>query len=90
MPRSPQDVHRKPSAIAHQALLYVGAIIARRGRARQAEALWVAAEVAPVYGEDFRKAIKSAKVEMISGGAHMMTLEDPGKVAAAVAKFLNA
>ena len=50
----------------------------------------VAAEVAPVYGEDFRKAIKNAKVEMISGGAHMMTLEDPGKVGAAVAKFLNA
>jgi len=25
-----------------------------------------------------------------AGGAHMMTLEDPGKVAAAVAKFLNA
>jgi len=45
--------------------------------------------VAPIYAEDFRKAIHDAKVEMIASGAHMMTLEDPGKVAAAVTKFLK-
>jgi len=42
----------------------------------------------PAYAEAFKKSIPSAKLETIEG-AHMMPLEEPAKVAAAVTKFLK-
>jgi len=42
-----------------------------------------------VYAEEFKKRIPQAKVEMIEGGAHMMPLEEPAKVANSVSKFLK-
>jgi pimeloyl-ACP methyl ester carboxylesterase len=42
----------------------------------------------PAYGEEFKKGIPDAKLEIIDG-AHMMPLEVPAKVAAAVTAFLK-
>jgi pimeloyl-ACP methyl ester carboxylesterase len=42
-----------------------------------------------VYAEEFKTRIPNAKVEVIDGGAHMMPLEEPAKVAGAVAKFVK-
>jgi pimeloyl-ACP methyl ester carboxylesterase len=45
--------------------------------------------VPPVYAEDFKAGIANARVEMIDGVGHMSVLEDPSRVAAAVARFLK-
>lgn len=42
----------------------------------------------PAYAEAFKKSLPNAKLETIDG-AHMMPLEDPVRVAAAVTKFLK-
>jgi len=42
----------------------------------------------PAYAEQFKKGIPNAQLETIEG-AHMMPLEEPAKVAAAVTKFLK-
>ncbi|HXW84530.1 MAG TPA: alpha/beta hydrolase, partial [Candidatus Binataceae bacterium] len=44
--------------------------------------------VPTVYAEDFKRGIPNAKVEMVKGVGHMSVLEDPARVAAAVAKFV--
>jgi pimeloyl-ACP methyl ester carboxylesterase len=44
--------------------------------------------LAPAYAEEFHKRVPVAKLETIDG-AHMMPLEIPGKVAAAVTAFLK-
>ncbi len=42
-----------------------------------------------VYADEFRKGIHGAKVDLVAGGAHMMPLEEPVKLAATVTKFLK-
>jgi len=42
-----------------------------------------------VYADEFKKGIPNAKVDLVAGGAHMMPLEEPAKLAATVAKFVK-
>jgi pimeloyl-ACP methyl ester carboxylesterase len=42
-----------------------------------------------VYADEFKKGIPGAKVDLVAGGAHMMPLEEPAKLAATVAKFVK-
>ena len=45
--------------------------------------------VPAVYAEDFKRGIPNAKIEMMKGVGHMSVLEDPARVAAAVASFVG-
>ena len=43
--------------------------------------------VDPAYAKSFADAIASATVELIDGGGHLLSLDRPGEVAAAIRSF---